>query len=205
MEGHSGEHAMSSQAQVKDHGEISLLAQVREDLQRHRGEWTRPGFQAVAVHRLGARALRMPGIKGKFARKLHKLLFVLVRNFYGIELPATTKIGRRLLLGHQHGIVVHERATIGDDCVIRHNVTLGNGAKYWTDEAPHLGDRVRISPGVVVIGDVHIGDDVQIGPNALVTTDVPAGAMVFEKPTRVLRLAKQADGATPVAATGAGN
>jgi serine O-acetyltransferase len=200
MEGHSGEHAMGT---TNEHGEISLRAQLREDLERHRGEWTRPGFQALAVHRFGARARRMPGIKGKFARKLHKVLFVLARNLYGIELPATTNIGRRLLLGHQHGIVVHECSTIGDDCVIRHNVTIGNGAKYWTDEAPHLGDRVRISPGVVIIGNVRVGDDVQIGPNALVTTDIPAGAMVFEKPTRVLRLAKQADDATPVNASGA--
>jgi serine O-acetyltransferase len=193
---------MSRMSTTDDHGEIPLKAQLREDLQRHRGEWTRPGFQALAVHRFGARALPMRGIKGKFARKLHKVLFTFVRNFYGIELPATTKIGRRLLLGHQHGIVVHERSTIGDDCVIRHNVTLGNGAKYWTDDAPHLGDRVRISPGVVIIGALHVGDDVQIGPNALVTTDVPAGAMVFEKPTRVLRLAKQADDVTPVNASG---
>jgi serine O-acetyltransferase len=186
-----------------DHTEISLRAQLREDLARHRGEWTRPGFQALAIQRFGARALHMKGLPGKVARKVHKLLFVFARNIYGIELPAQTKIGRRLLLGHQHGIVVHPCSTIGDDCVIRHNVTMGAGARYWTDEAPHLGDRVRISPGVVIIGEIHVGDDVQIGPNALVTTDVPAGAMVFEKPTRVLRLAKAADAATPVNASGA--
>jgi serine O-acetyltransferase len=173
-----------------EQGTISLREQLREDLERHKGEWTRPGFQALAVQRFGAWARTAPGLKGKVARKVHGLAFVLVRNFYGIELHATTRIGRRLLLGHQHGIVISETAVIGDDCVIRHNVTIGGGAKWWTDEAPTLGDRVRIGPGVVIIGGVSIGDDVQIGPNALVTTDVPAGAMVFEKPTRILRLAK---------------
>jgi serine O-acetyltransferase len=174
-----------------DHGPIALRAQLREDLERHRGEWSRPGFQALAVHRFGTYARTRRGLSGKVARKVHRMLFRLVRNFYGIELPATTQIGRRLLLGHQHGIVIDEHAVIGDDCVVRHNVTMGAGARHWTTEAPRLGDRVSISPGVVIIGNVHIGDDVQIGPNALVTTDVPAGAMVFEKPTRVLRLAKE--------------
>ncbi len=44
------------------------------------------------------------------------------------------------------------------------------------------------SAGAVVMGEVQIGDDVQIGPNALVTTSVPAGAVVFEKPSRIMQL-----------------
>ena len=47
-----------------------------------------------------------------------------VRNHYGIELHPTAKIGRRLSFPHQHGIVVHHYARIGDDCSIRQGVTL---------------------------------------------------------------------------------
>ncbi|MCU1428504.1 MAG: cysE 1 [Actinomycetia bacterium] len=170
---------------------IGLVALWREDLVRHRGRWSTPGFQALAVQRFGAWARERGGVQGKLVRRIHKALFVFVRNFYGIEIHAETRIGRRLLIGHQHGIVIHPAATIGDDCVLRHNVTLGDGARYWTDEAPHLGNHVRVGPGAVILGDVHVGDDAQIGPNALVTTDVPEGAVVFEKPTRILQLTKK--------------
>jgi serine O-acetyltransferase len=168
--------------------ELGLVALWREDLARHRGRWSLPGFQALAVQRFGAWARERGGIEGKIARRVHRLLFVFVRNFYGFELHAETKIGRRLLLGHQHGVVISPYATIGDDCVLRHNVTLGDGARSWTKDAPHLGNHVRIGPGAVVMGEVQIGDEVQIGPNALVTTSVPAGAVVFEKPSRIMQL-----------------
>jgi serine O-acetyltransferase len=167
---------------------IGLREIVREDLARHRGRWSLPGFQALAVQRFGAWALTAPGLGGKIARRVHRLLFVLVRNFYGIELWPETKIGRRLLIGHQHGIVIHPYAVIGDDCVLRHNVTLGDGARSWENDAPILGNHVRIGPGAVILGKVTIGDDAQIGPNALVTTNVPPGAVVFEKPTRMFQL-----------------
>jgi serine O-acetyltransferase len=168
-----------------------LVALWREDLARHRGRWSLPGFQALAVYRFGVWARTAPGIGGKVARRLHRGLFVFVRNFYGIELHAEARIGRRLLLGHQHGIVISPYAVIGDDCVLRHNVTLGDGARSWENEAPRLGRHVRVGPGAVIIGNVFIGDEVQIGPNALVTTDVPEGAVVFEKPTRILQLSKR--------------
>jgi serine O-acetyltransferase len=187
------EHDMSIAPERPNAEPLSLLELVREDLHRHNGRLWAPGFQALAVQRFGAWARTRPGLGGKIARRAHKALFVFVRNVYGIELHAETRIGRRLLIGHQHGIVIHPRSTIGDDCVLRHNVTLGAGARYWTDEAPHLDDRVRVGPGVVVIGEVHIGHDVQIGPNALVTTDVPPGAMVFQKPSRIVQLGRNAD------------
>ena len=47
---------------------------------------------------------------------VYRIAYGFVRNFYGIELPLTTRIGRRLFVGHQHGIIVHHNAVIGDDC-----------------------------------------------------------------------------------------
>ncbi|MEP6958273.1 MAG: serine acetyltransferase, partial [Nitrospirota bacterium] len=109
---------------------------------------------------------------------LYRFMFRFIRNHYGIELPATTIVGRRFLIGHQHGIVIHPKAEFGDDCTIRQNVTIGQvdnvrkgGAKF--------GHRVNIGVGAVIVGGITIGDDVRIGPNAVVMTDVPAGATVF--------------------------
>ena len=102
-------------------------ALVREDL-HYNGGILWPGFQALAVYRFGvwkdgiaAKPLRIP------FTIVYRLAYAFVRNFYGIELPLTTRIGRRLLVGHQHGIIIHDNAVIGDDCVVRQGVTIGAG------------------------------------------------------------------------------
>ena len=63
------------------------------------------------------------------------------RNGYGIELPHTAVIGRRLVIEHQHGIVVHGAVRMGDDCILRQGVTLGNKSLEKPHDAPRLGDR----------------------------------------------------------------
>jgi serine O-acetyltransferase len=121
------------------------------------------------------------------ARRIHRTLYLLVRNLYGIELPSGAVIGRRLHIGHQHGIVLNAKSEFGDDCSISHNFTTAIGAP-GTAAVPRFGDRVAIGPNVVVIGKVTVGDDVEIGAGAVVLTNVPAGASVEKRPTRVLQL-----------------
>lgn len=165
-----------------------LVAVLKEDFRRHDRKVWSAGFQALAVHRLGNWARARRDLAGAVGRVAHSALFVFVRNVYGIELPVTAVIGRRVEIGHQHGIVLHEHAVIGDECVLRHNVTIGVGVYAKRAESPVLGRGVKVGPGVVIIGGVHVGDGARLGPNALVTTDVPAGAMVFERPTRIVQL-----------------
>src|SRR5688572_27077786 len=105
---------------------VRFVELAREDLDSHDGDWTRPGFQALLVHRFGtwrmsirSRMLRVP------FSACSRALFAAVRNFYGIEIPFTASIGRRVVFEHQHGIVVHGNSVIGDDCIIRQGVTLG--------------------------------------------------------------------------------
>ncbi len=182
--------------------DMGLLALVREDLRVHGGEISAPGFQALAVYRFGRFAAKKPGLAGKAMRFVHRVLFVFVRNVYGIELHASTVVGRRLEIGHQHGIVIHPQTVFGDDCVLRHNVTIGVGISGKRSErAPRFGDRVKFGPGAVVLGGVTVGDDVRIGPNTLIMSDVPSGAHVLERPTRVLRLTRAGDDEDPTSTT----
>lgn len=159
---------------------------VAEDLRTHHNDPFSAGFQAMFWYRFGTWA---DLFTFKPVRWPLMLAYVIcqrfVQNVYGIELRRTSQLGRRVELAHQHGIVIHHLADIGDDVVIRHNVTFGIGSE-WTGKGPRIGNRVSFSPGVVVMGDVTIGDDVSVGPNCTVTTDVPAGRTLFMPPPRSL-------------------
>jgi serine O-acetyltransferase len=167
-----------------------MVALVREDLARHEGEWTNPGFQALAVHRFGRQVRNRRGVAGMVLRRTHRILYVFVRNVYGIEFPAEASIGRRLHVSHEHGIVINGKAVIGDDCAIANNITIGIGVA-GKGSVPTVGDGVTIGPGAIIVGRITVGDDATIGPNAVVMTDVPAGAHVVASPGRVLRLGRE--------------
>jgi len=174
-----------------------LILQVREDYRVYRRDWTLPGFRAIAVHRYGVWA---NGWRSRLMRRIfyriYWVLFRYVRNHYGIELSRHTKVGRRLLLGHQGSMVIGA-SQIGDDCVIRQNVTVGAVRSPDTERWPILMNRVEIGPGAVVIGGIVIGDDVRIGPNAVVTMDVPAGAAVMAPLARIIPVRKSANAPEP--------
>jgi serine O-acetyltransferase len=164
-----------------------FLRLVQEDLKAHDDDWTRAGFQALLVYRFGV--WRMT-IRPKLCRApvsvLYRALFVAVRNFYGIELPFTARIGRRVIFEHQHGIVVHGNTEIGDDCVIRQGVTLGIRRLDGLNDAPVLGRGVDVGAGAKLLGHVVVGDHAQIGANAVVLDDVPPYALAIGVPARVV-------------------
>ena len=169
---------------------LRLYEQIREDLAVHYGEWDRPGFRALAVHRFGAMLKDKPGILWWPLCFLHRMMFRYIRNHYGIELPATTIVGRRFFIGHQHGIIIHPNAEFGDDCIVIQNVTIGNVAVGRKNSGPKFGHRVEFGAGAVILGSVTVGDDVRIGPNTVVITDVPAGSRVFVDTPRMLQMRK---------------
>lgn len=153
---------------------LTLIKTVKEDLASHRGEWSRPGFQTLAVHRFGN---WVKTIKPKPLRAvpsvLAKSLHVFCRNVYGIELPFEASVGRRVVFEHQHGIVIHGNAVIQDGCTIRQGVTLGIKSTDNVQDAPILSRNVDVGAGAKILGRVYVGHDVKIGANAVVTKSVP--------------------------------
>ena len=108
--------------------------------------------------------------------------------FCGICIGATATIGRRLCIEHHGCIVIHGAAVIGDDCLIRHGVTLGNTGPEDPLGAPTVGDRVQFGAGAKILGRVRVGNDVIIGANAVVIQDVPDYAVVGGVPARILKM-----------------
>ncbi len=187
-----------SSSDVNSHAEVAplplgLWAQIKEDWLAHGKDWTKPGFRAVAVHRFGV--WRM-GVQPKLLRApfsiLYRMLYRKVRNTYGIELPYTTKLGRRVVIEHQGGIVIHGYSTIGDDSIIRQGVTLGNRYLEQPYDAPILGQGVNVGAGAKIFGKVNLGDRSSIGANAVVLNDVPPNATAVGIPARVLSKSSEA-------------
>jgi serine O-acetyltransferase len=170
-----------------------LWALWREDLAAHRGDWTLPGFRAVAVCRFGQ--WRM-SIRSKLLRAplsvVYRWLFRRCRNRYGIELPYSVQLGRRVVIEHQGAIVIHGDSVIGDDCVLRQGVTLGNRYRDRPREAPVLGRRVQVGAGAKLLGRIRIGNDAVIGANAVVLNDVADGVTVVGIPARPVTMAVRA-------------
>jgi len=170
---------------------LPLLRQLREDLATAHGDVLAPGFHAVAVHRFGSWA----GTRSSRARPIlilvYKVGYLVMRNVYGIEIPRTVRIGRRVKIAHQSGIVIHPNSSIGDDCVIRQNVSIGaaaGDAGRFHAQAPQLGRGVSVGAGAVIVGGVSIGDGAVLGPNVTVLTNVPAHARVMAAPPRTIQM-----------------
>lgn len=166
---------------------LGLLAQIKEDLIAHGNDWTKPGFLAVAVQRFGVWRMK---IEPKLLRApfsiLYRFLYRYIRNHYGIELPYSIKLGRRVIIEHQHGIIIHGNCEIGDDSIIRQGVTIGNRYVDRPTEAPKLGKRVNVGAGAKILGNIILGDDVNIGANSVVLSDVPTGKTAVGIPAKIL-------------------
>lgn len=173
---------------------LSLWQQIKEDWIAHERDWTRPGFRAVAVQRFGVWRMKIkPLILRAPLSILYRALYRKIRNTYGIELPYTVQLGRRVIIEHQSGIVIHGYSTIGDDSIIRQGVTLGNRYLDRPFDAPKLGARVNVGAGAKIFGNVTIGDDVNIGANAVVLSDIPSGKTAVGIPAKIIE-SKQSKG-----------
>jgi serine O-acetyltransferase len=181
----SSDIVVSSTPERETSPNIGFFRLLLEDGKRNQGSVWRPGFQAMAMYRLGRWAMTGP-VYRRPALLLYHMLHVFVRNVYGIELYKDAVIGRRFLIGHQGSIVIHQYCRIGDDCMIRQGATIGAADVFGPDDAPELGNNVEIGAGAMIMGKVRIGNNVKIGPNAVVSTDVPDNSTVFAPQSRII-------------------
>lgn len=133
-----------------------------------------PGFHILVFHKIS------------HFLYIHKLIFLarlisqIGRFFTGIEIHPGAKIGKRLFIDHGMGVVIGETATIGDDCTIYHNSTLGGTGKETGKRHPDIGNNVIIGAGAKVLGAIKIGDNVKVGANATVTKNIPDNVTVIK-------------------------
>ena len=94
----------------------------------------------------------------------------------------TPQIGPRLYIQHGFATIISAKS-IGSDCWINQQVTIGY---TFAQEAPVIGNGVRISAGAKVVGNIVVGDNVIVAANAVVVKDVPENSIVGGVPAKII-------------------
>jgi len=110
----------------------------------------------------------------KFAVLRHRFWSVVT----GADIPINCQLGGGLLIPHPNGIVIHPGSTIGPNCLIFQQVTIGDRA----GGIPSIGGNVDIGAGARIIGQISIGNHSLIGANAVVLTSVPENSVAVGIP-----------------------
>lgn len=119
--------------------------------------------------------------KGGFIATFLCRILVLRHRFWsivtGADIPLNCQIGGGLLIPHPNGIVIHPKATIGVNCLIFQQVTIGTRSG---DGTPEIDGHVDVGAGAKILGEVKIGAHARIGANAVIVRNVESGATVIE-------------------------
>jgi serine O-acetyltransferase len=114
---------------------------------------------------------------------LRRVVRLLLRVVLHLEVPLR-HFERGLRLVHPYNVIIHPDATMGEDVVIYHNVTLAIVKTGRRKGVPSVGNGVTIYPNAILVGGVVVGDNAVIGPGSVVTCDVPPEATVAGNPAR---------------------
>ncbi len=135
---------------------------------------TQVGFQMLIVVRL-MRLVRDFGIPGGA-----QVVSRVIRHTYGAEIHWNAEIAPGVCIVHGNGLVISHSSTVGPNCLLFQNVTLGESMhpSNRTVGSPTLKADVHVMPGAVVLGPIVIGSGTKIGANAVVDSDVAPGSVV---------------------------
>jgi serine O-acetyltransferase len=109
------------------------------------------------------------------------------RLLFSVWLPSSCTIGKNLKIGYGGlGIVIHDKAVIGDNCLISQNVTIGRN--LGDISVPIIGNDVYIGTGSVIFGEITIGNNVIIGANSVVNKSITSNCTVVGNPFKVISI-----------------
>ncbi len=123
------------------------------------------------------------GLK-KLLNLVYLLLNFAVSLMTGIQIWHTVDAGPGLRFAHFGTIVIAKKAVLGHNCIIYHDVTVGQN---YDGRTPKIGNEVKIFSGAKVIGGILVGDEAIIGANSLVNKDIPAKSIAVGIPAKVIK------------------
>jgi serine O-acetyltransferase len=170
------DYASVQENRSKYHQETISLKRMPVDLVR------KIGFQTLTVVRLMqlCRDLRLPVAPMVLSRAL--------RHVYGTEIHWDADIAPGVSIVHGVGLVISHAATVGEKCILFHNVTLGEGLDKETKKrgAPTLEERVHVGPGATLLGPIVVGMGTKIGAGAVLDHSVPPNSLVMPQGPKVV-------------------
>lgn len=151
-----------------------------------------PAFRVLACLRLCQAAQQIAPNWRWLAVWPARLLYRLVSQLAGIEIPWRTAIAPGLALTHGRGIVVNAGARIGSNVTLFHGVTLGQRDHIDVQGLRHtlypvIEDEVWIGPHAIIVGGVTVGKGSRIAGGAYVFEDVPPYCVVLGNPGQIVR------------------
>ena len=133
---------------------------------------------------------------------IHKVFAEVGTNCY-IEPPfhanwgCNMHVGKNFYSNFNLTVVDDADIYIGDNVMIAPNVVIATGTHpicpklrekgYQYNLSVHIGNRVWIGAGTIILPGVTIGDDSVIGAGSVVTKNIPSGVVAVGNPCRVLR------------------
>lgn len=129
-----------------------------------------PEYRSLFYHRTGKNWLR------HFAKGQTNLYF---------HTPSKN-IGIGLVIWHGYSTVINAQS-IGKNCSIWHNVTIGKKTTDSIEDRPKIGNDVNICTGVIATGNIRIADGVTLGAGSVVVDSIlKEGSVVVGQKARVI-------------------
>lgn len=129
-------------------------------------------------------AKKRSGVWATISRKIHNLQHRFWSVVTQADIPINCSLAGGLILPHPNGIVIHSKSSVGPNCIIFQQVTLGTSSAG--SGLPKLGGGVEIGAGAKILGPVTIGDHAIVGANAVVVDDIPEAAIAVGIPARIV-------------------
>ena len=109
-----------------------------------------------------------------------------ISEVFGVDIHPAARVGRGIFIDHATGVVIGETATVADDVVLLHDVTLGGTGKERGDRHPKVRHGVMIGAGSKILGNIEIGEGSKVGAGSVVLEDVPAHHTVAGVPAQIV-------------------
>jgi serine O-acetyltransferase len=145
------------------------------------------GLHCVAVYRLGRYTEKLYARIKWFALPIiliYKLLDLFIKFVHHVNID-DARLGGGFYIGHV-GTIYIGPTTIGENCSLSHNVTIGIGHSEGKQGLPVIGKNVWIGTGSILSGAITVGDNVTIVNGSILSRSVPDGCLVGGNPARVI-------------------
>jgi len=119
-----------------------------------------------------------------------RIYYKIVFNYVlGFDIPDTTCIGFGFNVFHGQGLIISDKAIIGDYVTVRQNTTIGNART--NGGCPVIGNNVEIGANSVIIGEITIGDNSIVAAGSVLVDNVPSNVVVAGNPAKIIKYISQ--------------